>query len=104
MFELKQSGDEFHFNLKAQNGKVVLSSEMYTQKRGAKKGIASVKANAKEEQFDRRTSENGKPYFVLLAKNKKVIGTSEMYNYNDSRENGIRSVILNAPNAEVKEI
>ena len=106
MFELKQSGEQFHFVLKAKNGRVILSSEMYNSKRSAKKGIDSVKVNSIPERFDRRTSEGEtpQPYFVLLAKNKKVIGTSEMYNYNDSRENGIQSVIENAPKAEVKEI
>ena len=32
MFELKKSGEKFHFVLKAGNGQVVLSSQMYASK------------------------------------------------------------------------
>lgn len=105
MFELKQVGEQFHFVLKARNGKVILQSETYSQKRGAKKGIESVRKNSQNpELFEKRDSKDGQKYFVLLAGNKKVIGTSETYGYNDSRENGIASVQKNAPTAEVKEV
>ena len=46
MFELKKSGDKFHFVLKAGNGQVILSSQMYSSKATAMNGIESVKKNA----------------------------------------------------------
>ena len=46
MFELKQSGDKYHFVLKAGNGQVILSSQMYASKSSAMNGIESVKKNA----------------------------------------------------------
>jgi uncharacterized protein YegP (UPF0339 family) len=45
-FVLKKSGDQLHFNLKAGNHEVILTSERYTAKAGALGGIAAVKANA----------------------------------------------------------
>ncbi len=43
MFELKKSGEKFHFVLKASNGQVVLSSQMYASKASALNGIISKK-------------------------------------------------------------
>ena len=46
-FELKKSANgQFHFNLKAGNGEIIATSEMYTTKDAAKNGIESVKTNA----------------------------------------------------------
>lgn len=70
-FEIKRAKNgQFHFNLKAANGEIILSSEMYTTKRSAKKGIASVRKNSPEDvRYDRRESKSKKPYFVLKAAN-----------------------------------
>ena len=46
-YELKKSADgKFHFNLKAGNGEVILSREMYEGKPAAENGIQSVKTNS----------------------------------------------------------
>lgn len=46
-FELKKSKTgKFMFNLKASNGQVILTSQMYATKAAAQNGIASVKKNA----------------------------------------------------------
>lgn len=46
-FELSTSSNGKHyFNLKASNGEIIGTSQMYAAKDGAKKGIASVCANA----------------------------------------------------------
>jgi uncharacterized protein YegP (UPF0339 family) len=50
-FELKKaSSGQFHFNLKAGNGEIIATSEMYNSKESAKNGIASVKANAADAE------------------------------------------------------
>jgi uncharacterized protein YegP (UPF0339 family) len=105
-FELKKNaGGEFVFNLKAGNGQVLLTSEGYKAKASATNGIESVRKNATDDdRFDRRTSSNGKPYFVLTATNGQIIGQSQMYSAEYSMENGIRSVRENAPDAEINEI
>ena len=105
MFELTKKGDQFHFHLKAGNGQVILSSEMYNSKAAAKNGIESVKKNCgNDDRFDRKTAKNGKAYFNLKATNGQIIGTSQMYANESGMENGIASVKKNAPGADVKEI
>ena len=52
-FELKKSkSGQYHFNLKAGNGQVIASSEMYQSKASALNGIESVRANAKGAVLD----------------------------------------------------
>lgn len=95
---------QYYFNLKADNGQVILSSEGYTTTSARQNGIDSVKANAKDDsKYDRRTSSNEKFYFNLKAGNGQVIGTSEMYETSSGRDNGIESVKSNAPGANVVE-
>jgi len=105
-FELKKASDgQFVFHLKAGNGEVILSSERYTEKRGAENGIESVQKNAPhDERYERKQSSNGHPYFVLKAANGQVIGNSEMYNSESARENGIESVKKNAPDAPTSDL
>lgn len=46
-YEMKEAANgKWHFNLKASNGQVILSSQMYASADGAKNGIESVKKNA----------------------------------------------------------
>ncbi|NLN32226.1 MAG: YegP family protein [Flavobacteriaceae bacterium] len=53
MFELKQSGNEkWMFNLKATNGQVIGTSQMYESESGAKNGIQSVMTNAPEASVE----------------------------------------------------
>ncbi|MEH6308586.1 YegP family protein [Olivibacter sp. CPCC 100613] len=95
---------QFHFNLKADNGQVILSSEQYTTKSACNNGISSVKENAKlDERFDSKESSNGKYFFNLKARNGQIIGTSEMYESSAGRDNGISSVKKNAPDATIVE-
>ncbi len=104
-FELKKSSNgQFRFNLKAGNGQVILTSELYTEKRGAQSGIESVKRNAPiEERYERKTNKAGEPYFVLKASNGQVVGQSESYSSTSAMEGGIESVKKNAPDAETDD-
>ena len=97
-FEIKRaSNGQYHFNLKAGNGAIILSSELYQEKSSAEKGIASVRANAtNDSRYERRTAKNDQPYFVLKAANGEIIGKSEMYSSTAAREHGIDSVKRNA--------
>ena len=46
-YELKKStNDKFYFNLKAGNGQVILTGQMYESKSGAQGGIESVRKMA----------------------------------------------------------
>ena len=75
------------------------------QKNGAENSVKSVKTNAPNDaRYDRKTSANGKVYFVLKAANGEIIGTSEMYSSESVRDNGIESVKTNAPDAGIDDL
>lgn len=97
-----RTNGEFQFNLKADNGQTILTSEGYSTKAACESGIDSVRKNAPDDaRYERKTSSNGKPFFNLKAGNGQVIGNSELYESEASRENGIESVKKNAPDATV---
>lgn len=104
-FDLKVSPSGKHmFNLKAGNGQIILTSELYESKAAAVNGIESVKKNASDDgRYERKTATNGSPYFVLKAANGQIIGKSEMYSGTAAMENGIASVKTNAPTAQVED-
>jgi uncharacterized protein YegP (UPF0339 family) len=105
MFELKKSGDKYHFVLKAANGQVILSSQMYASKASASNGIDSVKNNCDNDNcFERKTAKNGKFHFNIKSTNGQIIGSSQMYASESGMNNGIKSVKTNAPKAETKEV
>jgi len=105
-FELKKAKDgQFMFNLKAGNGQIILTSELYKTKASAENGIDSVRKNANRDgAFETRTNSKGEPYFILKATNGQEIGRSEYYSGNSAMENGIASVKNNAPDAGVDDI
>lgn len=104
-FELKTAKNgKVHFNLKATNGQIILTSEKYETRKSAEKGVESVRKNSQnDKRFERKTAKDGSPYFVLKAANGEVIGKSEMYKAVRSMENGIASVAKNAPDAAVTD-
>ncbi len=100
----KTKSGKFMFNLKAGNGQVILTSEMYEEKTSALHGIESVKKNsANDSRYERKESKKKEPYFVLKAGNGEPIGSSEMYSSASAMEDGIRSVKSNAPDAAVDD-
>ncbi|MGI9470519.1 MAG: YegP family protein [Rubripirellula sp.] len=96
-FDLKISKNGKHFfTLIAANGEVILTSQMYASRAGAKKGIASVRGNAsKRSRYEERKGAKGKMHFVLKAGNHRVIGTSQVYSTPKAMEKGRASVMKN---------
>ncbi len=105
-FELKTAkSGQFHFNLLASNGQIILQSEMYETKASALNGISSIQKNAADDaRYERLVSKTDKPYFVLKAANHQVIGQSQLYESVASRDNGIESVKKNAPEATINDL
>ena len=105
-FEIKIAKDGSHFfNLKAGNGQIILSSEMYNSKAACENGIESVKKNAEDDsRYERKQGASGKHHFNLKAGNHQVIGSSQMYADEGGMNNGIESVKKNAPGAETEEV
>lgn len=104
-FELsKSSNDQFRFVLKAGNGEIILTSELYTTRASAENGIASVRTNSPlDERYEKKTATNGKFHFNLKAGNHQVIGTSQLYASEASRDKGIASVKTNGASETVKD-
>ncbi|WP_257387013.1 YegP family protein [Tahibacter caeni] len=93
-----------YFNLKAGNGEVILASQGYVDKSGARNGVESVRTNAADAgRFEKKVAGNGKFHFSLKAGNGQVIGNSEMYDSEKARDAGIASVANNAPGAALVE-
>lgn len=107
------------FNLKAGNGEIIATSEVYTTDAACKNGIESVKKNSvaaavedqtvegyKEEKnpkFEVYKDKAGEFRFRLKASNGQIIATGEGYKAKSGCMNGIESIRKNAPDAEIVE-
>lgn len=118
-FVIRKTNTGFKFDLKATNGEVIATSEVYESLASARNGVQSVMNNApvanvedqtvegwekqKHPKFEMYTDKAGEFRFRLKAKNGEVIATSEGYKTKTSCENGIASVKKNAEDAKVEE-
>jgi len=104
-FHLKKASDgQFHFNLLAGNGEIILSSELYKTRPSAQDGIESVRKNSQRDgAFEIKETSGGKFHFVLKATNGQVVGQSQHYTSRAGAEGGVESVRKNAPGAELKD-
>ena len=117
-FVVKQTKTGVKFDLKATNGEIIASSEVYTTERACLKGIQSVINNCvgeiedqtvenfavlKHPKFEVYTDKAGEFRFRLKAKNGQIIATSEGYKKKPSCLNGIESVKKNAPEASIEK-
>lgn len=118
-FVIKQAKTGVKFDLKAGNGQVIATSEVYSSLDACKKGIESVRKNApiaavedqtvegfpteKNPKFEIYKDKAGEFRFRLKATNGQIIAVGEGYTAMDGCKNGIESVKKNAPDAEVVE-
>ncbi len=118
-FVIRKTATGFKFDLKAGNGEVIATSEVYSSLDSCRKGVASVQKHAAvaevEDQtvpdfptlthpkFEVYTDKAGEFRFRLKANNGQIIAVSEGYTAKDSCLNGVASVKKNAPDAQVVE-
>lgn len=118
-FVVRRTNTGIKFDLKAGNGEVIATSEVYTTEAACRKGIASVQRNApiaavenqtvegyateKHPKFEVYTDKAGEFRFRLKALNGQVIAVSEGYKAIASCFNGIESVRKNAADSEIVE-
>ena len=116
-FAVKQVKTGIMFNLKASNGQVIATSEVYNSDAACRKGIESVRKNApiapienqtvegflveKHPKFEVYLDKAGEYRFRLKATNGQIIATGESYKQLSSCLNGIESIKKNAPDAEI---
>jgi len=118
-FVIKTTNTGVKFDLKAGNGEVIATSEVYNTEASCRKGIASVQKNAPIAAVENQTAEGyavekhpkfevyndkaGEFRFRLKATNGQVIAVSEGYVAMASCVNGVESVKKNAVDAEIIE-
>ena len=118
-FIIKQAKSGPMFNLKARNGEIIGTSEIYSSVDACKNGIASVQKNAPVAGLEDQTKENfekvpnpkfelykdkaGEFRFRLKAGNGEIILTGESYVSKDGCKNGIASIRKNAVDSVIVE-
>ena len=116
-FTIREKNGKYNFRLKAGNGEIIATSQMYKSLKTCRAGIDSVRRNApaanledqtkegyqvqKHPKFEVYTDNSGEFRFRLKAKNGQNICASEGYTALKSCLNGIESVRKNA--SESKE-
>lgn len=118
-FVVRKTATGIKFDLKATNGQVIATSEVYKSKASCLAGVKSVAKNAPAANVEDQTEEGwaavkcpkfemyvdkaGEFRFRLKATNGQVIATSEGYTTKAACENGVESVKKNAVDAPVVE-
>ena len=116
-FAIKQVKTGIMFNLKANNGQVIATSEIYNSDAACRNGIESVRKNApiapienqtvegfqveKHPKFEVYKDKAGEFRFRLKATNGQIIAVGESYKQLAGCLNGIESIKNNAPDAEI---
>lgn len=111
-YQIKKTKTGIKFDLKAGNGEVIATSEVYTTEKACRAGIASVQRNApiagienqteadyakcKHPKFEVYLDKAGEFRFRLKATNGQIIAVSEGYKALSGCMNGIESVKKNA--------
>ena len=118
-FVIRETATGIKFDLKATNGEVIATSEVYKSEAACKNGVQSVINNApianledqtaegfetqKNPKFEVYTDKAGEFRFRLKAKNGEIIATSEGYKAKPSCLNGIESVRNNAVDSKIEK-
>lgn len=116
-FSVRTTATGIKFDLKAGNGEVIATSEVYTTEAACNKGIESVRKNApiaaiedqtvegykveKHPKFEIYKDKAGEFRFRLKATNGQIIAIGEGYKAMAGCKNGIESVKKNAPEAPI---
>ena len=118
-FVVRETGTGIKFDLKAGNGEVIATSEVYSTEASCMNGIESVKKNApvaavedqtvdgyateKNPKFEVYQDKAGEYRFRLTATNGQVIATGEGYKAKNSCLNGVESVKKNVVDAKIEK-
>ena len=118
-FVVKKVATGIKFDLRAGNGEVIATSEVYNSRKSCLSGIKSVAKNApaarvedqtvegfskeKHPKFEVYRDQAGEFRFRLKATNGQIIAVGEGYKTKASCLNGIESIKKNAPEAPIAE-
>lgn len=118
-FVIRSVNTGIKFDLRAANGQVILTSEVYSSEAACRNGIESVRKNAPAAKVEDQTEESrrsltnpkfelyqdkaGEYRFRLKARNGAIIAVSDGYAARSGCRSGIESVQKNAGEAEIVE-
>ena len=108
-FVISQAKNGVKFNLKAANGEVIASSQVYKDEKYCRKGIASVIEDqtaegftpCKHPKFEVYKDKAGEFRFRLKATNGQIIATGEGYKAMAGCKRGIESIKKNVVDAKI---
>ena len=116
-FVIKQAKSGPMFNLKAGNGEIILTSQIYADEKSCRNGIESIMKNAPEAGIEDQTVEGFEELkhpkfevytdksedfrFRLKATNGQIIGTGQGYASKAGCLKGIESIKKNSVDAEI---
>jgi uncharacterized protein len=104
-YEIENEDGLFRFVLKAGNGEVILTGEWHTEKESAESDIAAARKNcARDERYEKKVAEGGRPFFDLTDDNGQIIGSSQDYSSEASCSKGMASVKRNGSSDVIKEM
>ncbi len=105
---LEAANGDYYFNVKANNGQVIATSQLYASRSSADRGASTVRALIRiaqqapktaaaphTERFELVTGEDGQTYFHLRAGNGEIVLASEGYASKAGANDGIESVRSN---------
>lgn len=117
-FVIREVNTGVKFDLKAGNGEVIATSEVYDSRAACKKGIDCVRKVSAAGKVEDLTTQ-GKPLtnpkfevykdksgafrFRLKARNGKIVAVSEGYSTHSACLDGVESVCRNGPEADIEE-
>ena len=91
-YEVYPEAGMFKYRLKANNGEILLVSNDYKTREGAKKGIETLKKNLKEGTHRIVTDKNGYSQFrIFTSKDSRLVASGEIYRTLLSAQNALAS-------------
>ena len=118
-FVIRTVNSGIKFDLKATNGQVILTSEVYTTKAACRNGVESIMKNAPVANVEDQTVEGfetvthpkfemyqdkaGEFRFRLKARNGEIIGVSDVYTTKANCVTGVECLKKNAAEADMVE-
>ena len=118
-FVVKAVKSGVKFNLKAGNGEIIATSEVYSSEKTCLNGIASVRKNCASEiedqtvegfaavkhpKYEVYVDKKGEFRFRLKARNGQIIAIGEDYTTLRKCLNGVASVKKNAPDSPIVDL
>lgn len=103
-YEVYQAGDGVKYNLKASNGEILVSSEIYTTRDGVIKAIEAIKRNVETGEIRVFADKHGNYKFKLTAGNHRVIAISAHYTTEKSAQRASESFKKFALTADIVDV